>query len=148
LVSATRAVGAEVEIPLMLVQWTSRIGQPLYQCEPPTGYSDKADAWVNTGALLSRMNFSLALTSNHLRGAQVNIDSLFGSDTAANPHATLERAILLLLGGPASQQTRDTLEKQLDDPRILQASLDDPVKQVNAAMIAGLVLGSPEFQRR
>jgi hypothetical protein len=132
----------------MLVQWTSRIGQPLYQCEPPTGYSDKADAWVNTGALLSRMNFSLALTSNRLRGAQVNIDSLFGSGTASNPHATLERAIQFILGGQASRQTRATLEKQLDDPQILQASLDDPVKQVNAAMIAGLVLGSPEFQRR
>jgi len=146
--SATRAVGAKVEIPLMLVQWTTRIGQPLYQCEPPTGYSDKADAWVNTGALLSRMNFSLALTSNRLRGAQVNIDSLFGSETAADPHATLDQAIQLLLGGPASQQTRDTLEMQLDDPQILQATLDDKVKQVNSAMIAGLVLGSPEFQRR
>jgi len=146
--SATRAVGADVQIPLLLVQWTSRIGQPLYQCEPPTGYSDKADAWVNTGALLSRMNFSLALTSNRLRGAQVDIDSLFGGDMAANPHATLDRAIQLLLGGQASQETRDTLEKQLDDPQILQATLDDKVKQVNAAMIAGLVLGSPEFQRR
>jgi uncharacterized protein (DUF1800 family) len=146
--SATRAVGAEVEVPLMLVQWTSRIGQPLYQCEPPTGYSDKADAWVNTGALLSRMNFSLALTSNRLRGAQVDIDSLIGGDTAANPRATLDRAIQLLLGGPASPQTRDTLEKQLDDPQILRAALDDKVKQVNTAIIAGLVLGSPEFQRR
>src|ERR1700681_3411820 len=103
-VSATRAVGADVEIPLMMVQWTNRIGQPLYQCEPPTGYSSKADAWVNTGALLSRMNFSLALTSNHLRGAQVNIDSLFGSNTAADPHATLDRAIQILLGGQASRQ--------------------------------------------
>ena len=136
--SATRAVGAEVEIPLILVQWTSRIGQPLYQCEPPTGYSDKADAWVNSGSLLNRMNFSLALTSNRLRGAQVNIDSLLDSDTSADPHATLDHAIQLLLGSAASQQTRDTLEKQLDDP----------VKHVNAAMIAGLVLGSPEFQRR
>ena len=147
-VSATRAVGAEVDIPLMLVQWTSRIGQPLYQCEPPTGYSDKADAWVNTGALLSRMNFSLALTSNRLRGAQVNIDSFFGGDTAADPHAALDRAIHSFLGGQASRETRDTLEKQMDDPQILQATLDDKVKQVNAAMIAGLVLGSPEFQRR
>ena len=146
--SATRSVSAEVEIPLLLVQWTSRIGQPLYQCEPPTGYSDKADAWVNTGALLSRMNFSLALTSNRVRGAQVNIDSLFGGDTMADPHATLNRAIQSFLGGQASQETRDTLEKQLEDPQILQASLDDPVKQVNTAMIAGLVLGSPEFQRR
>jgi hypothetical protein len=94
------------------------------------------------------MNFSLALTSNRIRGVAVNTDTLFGNDTAANPHATLDRAILLLLGGPASPQTRDTLEKQLDDPQILQASLDDPVKSVNVSMIAGLVLGSPEFQRR
>jgi uncharacterized protein (DUF1800 family) len=146
--SATRAAGAETSVPLMLVQWTSRIGEPLYQCEPPTGYSDRADAWVNTGALLNRMNFSLALTSNHLRGAQVNIDSLFGGDTATNPHATLDRAIQSFLGGQVSPETRETLEKQMDDPQILQAALDDKVKQVNAAMIAGLVLGSPEFQRR
>jgi uncharacterized protein (DUF1800 family) len=147
-VSATRAVGAEVDVPFMLVQWTNRIGQPLYQCEPPTGYSNKADAWVNTGALLNRMNFSLALTTNRLRGAQVNVEALLGDQAATDPHATLDRAVQALLGGQLSQQTRETLEKQLADPQILQASLDDPIKQVNAAMIAGLVLGSPEFQRR
>ena len=146
--SATRAVGAEVAVPLVLVQWTSRIGQPLYQCEPPTGYSDKADAWVNTGALLNRLNFSLALTANRLRGAQVDIDSVFGGESGVDPHATLERAVQLLLGGQLSQETRDTLEKQMDDPQILQATLDDKVKHVNTAMIAGLVLGSPEFQKR
>jgi len=147
-VSATRAVGAEVDVPFALVQWTNRIGQPLYQCEPPTGYSNKADAWVNTGALLNRMNFSLALTGNRLRGTQVNMETLLGDRAATDPHATLNRAVQALLGGQLSQQTRETLEKQLADPQILQASLDDPVKQVNAAMIAGLVLGSPEFQRR
>jgi len=147
-VSATRAVSAEVDVPFALVQWTNRIGQPLYQCEPPTGYSNKADAWVNTGALLNRMNFSLALTGNRLRGTQVNMETLLGDRAATDPHATLNRAVQALLGGQLSQQTRETLEMQLTDPQILQASLDDPVKQVNAAMIAGLVLGSPEFQRR
>jgi uncharacterized protein (DUF1800 family) len=146
--SATRAIGAQVDVPLALVQWTSRIGQPLYQCEPPTGYSDKADAWVNTGALLSRMNFSLALTASRVRGAQVDIDSLFGGEMGVDPKAMLNRAIEVLLGGDVSQETRDTLEKQMDDPQVLQATLDDKVKAVNVAMIAGLVLGSPEFQRR
>jgi uncharacterized protein (DUF1800 family) len=146
--SATRAVGAEVQVPLALVQWTSRIGQPLYQCEPPTGYSNKADAWVNTGSLLSRMNFSLALTANRVRGAQTDIDAVFGGEMGVDPHATLNRAIELILGGDASQETLETLEKQMDDPQILQATLDDKVKRVNVAMIAGLVLGSPEFQRR
>ena len=147
-VSATRVVGAEVDVPLMLVQWTNRIGQPLYQCEPPTGYSNKADAWVNTGALVNRMNFSLALTANRLLGAQVNMETLLGDRAATDPHLTLDRAIQALLGGQLSQQTRETLETQLTDPQLLQASLDDPVKKVNAGMIAGLVLGSPEFQRR
>jgi uncharacterized protein (DUF1800 family) len=146
--SATRAVGAEVDVPLMLVQWTNRIGQPLYQCEPPTGYSDKSEAWVNTGALLNRMNFSLALTANRLRGAQVDMDALLNSKGATDPNAMLDRSIQLLLSGEMSAATRDTLEKQLSDPQILQATLGDPVKQVNAAIIAGLVLGSPEFQRR
>ncbi|MGH9680996.1 MAG: DUF1800 domain-containing protein [Candidatus Acidiferrales bacterium] len=147
-VSAARAVGADMDVPLMLVQWTNRIGEPLYECEAPTGYSDKADAWVNTGALLNRMNFSLALAANRLRGVQVGIEPLLGSPAAGDPHAALEQAIQVFLGGQVSPQTRDTLEKRLDDPQIVQVRLDDPVKQVNTAMIAGMVLGSPEFQRR
>jgi hypothetical protein len=94
------------------------------------------------------MNFSLALTANRLRGAQVNVANLLGDQATPDPHATLEKAVQILLAGQASQQTRETIEKQLNDPQILQASLDDPVMQVNSAMIAGLVLGSPEFQRR
>ncbi len=146
--SATRAVGADVDIALPLVMWTARIGEPLYQCQPPTGYSDKAETWVNTGALLNRLNFSLALTGNRMRGTRVDIAALLGQDNAGNPEASLERAIQVLLSNQASEQTRKTLEKQLSDPQVIQAKLDDPVKQVNAGVIAGLVLGAPEFQRR
>ena len=48
------------------------LGEPLYQCQPPTGYKDTADAWVNTGALVGRMNFGLALAGNKLRGVVVS----------------------------------------------------------------------------
>ena len=157
-VSAARAVGADVEIPLQLVQWTGRIGEPLYQCQPPTGYSDKAEAWVNTGALLNRLNYSLALASNRLRGVTVNTAALLGSggtdtvnfsdDALKVAHDNLDRAIALLLSGEVSAETRQTLEHQLSNPQALEASLDDPVTQINDGLIAGLVLGSPEFQRR
>jgi hypothetical protein len=60
----------------------------------------------------------------------------------------LSRALGDFLGGQVSAQTRDTLEKHLSDPQILQARLDDPIKHVNEGLIAGLVLGAPEFQRR
>jgi len=146
--SAARAVGAEIDLPLALVQWTGRIGEPLYQCQPPTGYADKADAWVNTGALLNRLNYSLALAGNRLPGVRTDIPGLLAGDGSAQPEAVLERAIAVLLSGEASPQTRETLEKQMNDPRVLQASLDDPITKVNEGMIAGLVLGAPEFQRR
>jgi uncharacterized protein (DUF1800 family) len=146
--SAARAVAADNDLPLALVQWTGRIGEPLYQCQPPTGYSDKAEAWVSTGALLNRLNYALALTGNRLPGVRTDIRSLLGGEVGGEPGAVLDRAISVLLSGEASPQTRETLEKQMKDPRVLQASLDDPVTQVNEDMIAGLVLGAPEFQRR
>jgi uncharacterized protein (DUF1800 family) len=146
--SAARAVGADSDVPLALVQWTGRIGEPLYQCQPPTGYSDKADAWVNTGALLNRLNYSLALAGNRLPGVRTDVRELLGGDGSRQPRAVLDQAIAVLLSGEASTQTRETLEKQMNDPRVLRASLDDPITQVNEGMIAGLVLGAPEFQRR
>jgi uncharacterized protein (DUF1800 family) len=148
-ISAARATGADATIPLLLVQWSARIGEPLYQCQPPTGYSDQADAWVNTGALLNRLNYSLALTGNRLRGVQTDVAAVIGPPaTGSDPSAALDAALTVFLGGEVSPETRQTLEKQLDTPQVLQASLDDPVRAVNADLIAGLVLGSPEFQRR
>ena len=146
--SAARATNAETDLPLTLVQWTGRIGEPLYQCQPPTGYSDKAEAWVSTGALLNRLNYSLALAGNRLPGVHAGIRELLGGESSDQPGAVLDRAIAALLSGEASPQTRQTLEKQMNDPRVLQARLDDPVTHVNEGVIAGLVLGAPEFQRR
>ena len=44
-----------------LVRTLQQLGMPLYQCQPPTGYKDTADAWVNTGALVARMNVALTM---------------------------------------------------------------------------------------
>ena len=147
-VSTVRALGTDVDTPLPLVQWVGRIGEPLYQCQPPTGYSDKADTWVNTGALLNRLNFSLALAGNKVRGSRSDVTALLGSDSSADAKAALDRAVAVFLGGQAASGTVETLQQQLDNPQILQAKLDDPVKQVDLGVVTGLVLGAPEFQRR
>ena len=147
-VSAVRALGTDVDTPMPLVQWVARIGEPLYQCQPPTGYADKAEAWVNTGALLNRLNYSLALAGNKMRGARTDVTSLLGVDSSADPKTALDRAVRVFLGGQAGPTTVETLEKQLDNPQVLQAKLDDPRKQVDLGVVAGLVLGAPEFQRR
>ena len=147
-VSTARALGTDVDTPLPLVQWTARIGEPMYECQPPTGYSDKADAWVNTGALLNRMNYSLALAENRMRGSRSDVSSLLGLESSADAKVALDRAVQVFLDGQIADSTVKTLEEELDNPQIVQARLDDPVKQVNLGVIAGLVLGAPEFQRR
>jgi uncharacterized protein (DUF1800 family) len=146
-ISAVRALGTDVDTPMPLVQWVGRIGEPLYQCQPPTGYADRADAWVNTGALLNRLNFSLTLAGNKVRGSRTDVSSLLGVD-ATEPKVALERAVQIFLGGQAGATTVETLQKQLDSPQVLQAKLDDPVKKVDLGVVTGLVLGAPEFQRR
>jgi uncharacterized protein (DUF1800 family) len=146
-VSAVRALSTDVDTAMPLVQWVGRIGEPLYQCQPPTGYADNAEAWVNTGALLNRLNFSLTLAGNKVRGSRADVSSLLGVD-ATEPKVALERALQIFLGGQASPTTLETLQKQLDSPQVLQAKLDDPVKKVDLGVVTGLVLGAPEFQRR
>jgi uncharacterized protein (DUF1800 family) len=150
--STVRALGTDVDSSMPLVQWVARIGEPLYQCQPPTGYSDKAETWVNTGALLNRLNFSLALAGNKVRGSRADVAALLGNEAAPDSKTdskqVLDRAVQIFLGGQAAPTTVETLQKRLGDPQVVQAKLDDPVKQLDLAMITGLVLGAPEFQRR
>ena len=147
-VSTARALDADVDDAMPLVQWIARIGEPLYQCVPPTGYSDKAEAWVNSGALLNRLNYAIALAGNHIRGSEIQLSPLLGNDAAADPYQALDRAVTAFLAGQVSDSTRSTLEKESSDPKAVSVQLAGNVKQANLAVITGLVLGSPEFQQR
>ena len=146
--SAARALGAEVNEPLPLAFWTARIGQPLYLCVTPNGYASQSAAWVNSGALLNRLNFGLALAGNRLPGARVNFSALVSEEAGSDPRKALAGFLQAFVGGDASEQTRRTLENKLDDPQIRRGAFDDSVGAADLGMIAGLVLGSPEFQRR
>jgi uncharacterized protein (DUF1800 family) len=113
-VSAVRATGADVSDARPLVRALQQLGMPLYQCQPPTGYRDTADAWVNTGALVSRMNFAAALAGNQLRGITVRdplaarrlVEPELSAPTRVTiAHAaTPEQALALTLGAPEFQR--------------------------------------------
>jgi uncharacterized protein (DUF1800 family) len=101
---------------------------PLYMCQPPTGYSDKADAWVNSGALLNRMNFALALVNEQLRGADIDLDRLAA---AGDLEGARQQILASLLGNDVSDATAGTI-----------------AKATTVAQVTALSLGAPEFQRR
>lgn len=175
-ISAVRATGGDVVHPAALVEAIGQLGMPLYGCQTPNGYAWTAEAWLNSGDLLDRMNFSLALADNNA-GTQMRWDDLLGisGPDGATPQSKEERLERLLLAEPASQQTRSAALGELDQeqnapvgdqtrprfgrrvnfirPRefgpLLQAAapLPPPADQ-ESARLAGLLLGSPEFQRK
>jgi uncharacterized protein (DUF1800 family) len=146
--SAVRASGVDVHNALPLVQFMNRMGMPLYGMQPPTGYSMKASAWVNSSALLNRMNFALALGTGRLPGASLDPQTLLQGAKPADAESALADLERDLLAGDVSPQTHSVLLKQLGDPQVTRRRLDDPARPPNVGAIAGLIMGSPEFQRR
>jgi uncharacterized protein (DUF1800 family) len=146
--SAARASGADIQNALPLVGTLNRMGMPLYAMQPPTGYSMKANAWVNSSALLNRMNFALALGSGKLSGTSLDPQVLIHGPALADAQAALSTLEQSILAGDVSAQTHAVMQKQLGDPQIAQRKLDDTDKKPNYGAIAGLIMGSPEFQRR
>ena len=134
---------------IALAREVGRLGEPLYQAQPPTGYPDRAEAWVNTGALLSRMNFALDLAHNRFRGARVDVAGFLTDTDRGQPALVLDRLLAVVLHGEASAQTRAVLAAQLESPEITRTTAYDRVaKDTDVEKLAALVLGSPEFQRR
>src|ERR1019366_1458242 len=89
-ISAVRAVNGKITDVTPIARALQQIGEPLYGAQPPTGYSDKADVWINTGALMNRLNFALALASNKLPGVQSDIVSLIPSEEASDVSRSVE----------------------------------------------------------
>jgi uncharacterized protein (DUF1800 family) len=118
-VSAIRTLGAETEVRPALIQWIGRMGEPLYGYQAPTGYPDVAEYWVNTGALLERLNFSLALVSNRIPGVRVDLARFVGEDAtssrAVNQTAAVDRFLEVVLQNDISPKSREVLMKQLSD---------------------------------
>lgn len=133
-VSAVRVLGAEVTSAVALGNQIAQLGQPLYRKQEPTGYTNTGEQWLSSSALVARMNFALALAQNRVPGVAVDSTRFAG-------RGTVEVAQALLLA-PASPATLTAIEKGLSSPT------DSPLPAKSEALVAGLVLGSPDFQRR
>jgi uncharacterized protein (DUF1800 family) len=107
--SALRATNASVRSPRAFAGTIAAMGEPLYQSQPPTGYADRAGAWINAGTLVSRLNFALALATNGMNAASVDaargeedLKRLLPDIRTDEPSAAIRTAVLL--GSPAFQR--------------------------------------------
>lgn len=144
-VSAVRAVGAETVAGPQFHRWIAQMGEGLFMAQPPTGYADTAENWVNAGALLERMNFALALAANRIPGTRVNLSLLVPAANALPPSQMVDHYAKLLLRGELSPQSRATIDKSLNEQT---TAMNNGSSNVDVAKAVGLILGSPEFQRQ
>lgn len=170
-VSSVRALGGNTNSSPAFVAMLNKLGEIPYGYQAPTGYPDTAEDWVNTGALLERLNFAVAVASNRIPGTRVDLKDFSTTDKVK----TLDKAIAEILDGDISPATRANLIKQLEQPlpdvkegkeladvdlevpnmraqgqggQNRQARLLNPTGNPDVFKAVSLVLGTPEFQRQ
>ncbi|MEK7857259.1 MAG: DUF1800 domain-containing protein, partial [Acidobacteriota bacterium] len=171
-VSAIRTIGADTNSSPAILAMLNKLGEVPYGYQAPTGYPDTAEDWVNTGALLERLNFAVALAGNQIPGTRVDLKRF----DAADKTAIMNKTIAAVLDNDVSPATKATLLKQVDQPlpevkapaavddevvevpnmrqpgqqggRNRQARLLAPTGNPDVFKVVSLVLGTPEFQRQ
>ena len=142
---AVRALGGDFTPTPMAILAMERMGEPLYLCQPPTGYPDVGAAWLNTGTLLYRWKFALGLAMGELPGVKVEVpDGVSGNDVPEVLGKLADR----LFRAQLSQKTRTKIEKTVAEQLALRGDPEAPLGGREIRYLTGLVLGSPEFQRR
>ena len=171
-VSSIRALGADTNGSPAFMAMLNKLGEIPYGYQAPTGYPDMAEDWVNTGALLERLNYAVAVSSNRIPGTTVNLKNFQG----ASKEQSLDKAIATILNGEIAPATKSTLMKQIEQPLPdvkegkdladtdmdtpdmrpgggkgglnRQARLLPPSGDPQVFKVVSLVLGSPDFQRQ
>ncbi len=170
-ISSIRILGGETNVSPALIGLFNKLGEVPYGYQAPTGYPDTAEDWVNTGALLERLNFAIALSANQIPGTRVDLGRFKERDQAK----TLEKAINSILNNEVTQETKASLTKQLAMPlKAAESGIDRtdvltgnpmippvvgmqgerPVRLLpqrgdpEVFKVVSLVLGTPEFQRQ
>jgi len=187
-ISSVRTLNADIKQPYQVFNWVTRMGQKIYYYQAPTGFPDKGQYWINTGSLLNRMNFGLALATGRIPGVSFDLLALNNNHEPESAVAALNTYSKLMLPERNVDETINRLTPLLNDPnlqkKVNQAadnttiekqaemkgqsrnmeemdltqvkplnkdSLSRAIKKSNdyaLSQVIGIIIGSPEFQRR
>ncbi len=167
--SAMRALQVPADATPRTAQVVSRLGQPIFGHQAPNGYPETGDAWMNTGAILNRINFGLTVASGRMPGVRLAQWPAYGTLSSLDLTGQVDGVVRELLGGAVSNDTRQVLltgtnpflaaraaaadTLVVDDDDDSAKAMTPRQRRANAAptglaLIVGLALGAPEFQRR
>ncbi|HEY4107409.1 DUF1800 domain-containing protein [Puia sp.] len=157
-IGAVRGLNGDIRQPMPLFSWVTRMGERKYYYQAPTGFPDRGTYWINTGSLLSRMNFGLALAGGRIPGVRIDLLALNNGHEPESATAALAVYGKLLLPARDLKATEKRLAPLLNDKELAQrvnkaasdsTMVDMPVDDNSMlAQTVGILIGSPEFQRR
>ena len=153
--SALRAVGAQPDTTMRSAQIVGFLGAPIFGHQAPNGWPETGEAWMNSGAILNRINFGLGLAAGRFPGASL----AQWSETELLENATrdqqVDAVVLAFFGGQASPDSRQILKSGENPLAAKRAATVNPdnakgqqVQLHGLAEVVGLAIGAPEFQRR
>jgi uncharacterized protein (DUF1800 family) len=181
-ISAVRGLDADVVQPIQVYNWVTKMGQKMYYYQAPTGFPDKGQYWINTGALLNRMNFGLALAAQKIPGLKIDLAALNQNHEPESAQAALFTYAKILLPERDLSKTINRLTPMLNDSNLMhkvnqaanknsvstnemqnkdnQMTMMEEHPMMNTqhqdlitnssllAQVVGVIIGSPEFQKR
>src|SRR5262249_48858925 len=139
--SALRAVNAAPDATPRTAQIVARLGQPIFGRQTPDGWPDRGDAWMNTGAILNRINFGLSLAAGPVPGAQRANWSDFAALRTQPRAQQVDAVVKSMLGGQVSPETRQVLMSG-ENP-MLAASDASGMADSSGVMLGGGRRGGP-----
>lgn len=129
-VSAVRALNVDIKQPYQLFVWADKMGQKMYFYQAPTGFPDKGQYWINTGALLNRMNFGLAIASQRIAGTKLDLLVLNNRHEPESATAALLTYGKLIMPERNLDETVKRLTPMLNDPELVKKINDAADKNI------------------
>ncbi len=128
-VSTMRALGSPADPTPRSAQFVARLGQPIFGHQAPNGWPETAAPWMNTGAILDRINFGMAAAANRVPGTSLNRWPEAARLGALSRAEQVEGVIASLLGGQVSRETREILTSGVN-PMVAHAGADSSASRM------------------
>jgi hypothetical protein len=140
-VAALRASDARIEEWDALLERLEDMGQPLYQCDDPTGWYDTAEAWLDPGVMAQRWLFARDLVEGRIEGVRLSEEAFDDVGDEVPFGAWPDRlAARFVPAGVGNRTWRALAGAIAEDP--------DALPYLLRLRLLALLLGSPEFQRQ
>jgi hypothetical protein len=131
-VSAMRALGSAPDSTPRSAQVIAFLGQPIFGHQAPNGWPETGESWMNTGAILNRINFGMAVAAGRLPGVNIRARPELDTIRSAPREKQVDAVVATILNGMVSPDTRAVLMSG-DHPMLANGAGGNAIQDMSPA---------------